>query len=652
MGTETSDAALVLALPKRHRTINFEFHRYTTSHGSLIERALCRIRQRHDDMALFVETLASDGAELSSILAALGGRLIESVKPRSLTSLLEAQRRAGTPHVVLVNIEYSLAPGDLLERMLSQHHVSGGGGYTTVSGLPGRVSPEIYTAQFLTQLSQLPVRHVTRDPKQLAQLAFSASQISRGHATATPTVVTVDASQLYGPSEKALPAAVAFDTPQDASLAIELLAAQPDSPDVSVLQAWRATKDNASRRERAEWPRRHARAGSARRLLIVSNASLYSGAHAALINLITRLDHTRFRPYVLVSRSGIFSNQVAALGISIFCPEREFNAPTFENLVLGTRVFDEMRPDIVHCDGLEGTTICSVARLNGIPIVQSARVMDLGMLANELTFADHVVAVSHQVRRQVIRLGILPDLVSVVYDGVEPQLVSGHRRAAARKALGIGPDTLVVGALARIERLKRLGVIVSAVAEAQRKGHDVLALIAGERINEEYACEIASIAPDSLRLLGFQNDRDAVLDACDCIAAVGQAEAAGMAVMEGMAKGLPVIAAADGGGSELVEHGVTGYVVDVERRNPLHDVVTALAVDPDLKVRMGTSGFQRCCDRFSAVGMASAMMDLYQHYCEAPAQQSRPSRRFAPASQLRETHVRRRSGVRVSLERT
>jgi glycosyltransferase involved in cell wall biosynthesis len=65
----------------------------------------------------------------------------------------------------------------------------------------------------------------------------------------------------------------------------------------------------------------------------------------------------------------------------------------------------------------------------------------------------------------------------------------------------------------------------------------------------------------------------------------------------------------------LVEHGVTGYVIDVEHAESLRDAVMALAADENLKLKMGASGFQRCCERFGAVETAATMMDLYQRYC-------------------------------------
>jgi glycosyltransferase involved in cell wall biosynthesis len=66
-----------------------------------------------------------------------------------------------------------------------------------------------------------------------------------------------------------------------------------------------------------------------------------------------------------------------------------------------------------------------------------------------------------------------------------------------------------------------------------------------------------------------------------------------MPVIEGIAHALPVIAAAGGGGSELVEHAVTGYFVDIEEGASLDAALMALVADGELRTRMGASGFQR-----------------------------------------------------------
>ena len=64
-----------------------------------------------------------------------------------------------------------------------------------------------------------------------------------------------------------------------------------------------------------------------------------------------------------------------------------------------------------------------------------------------------------------------------------------------------------------------------------------------------------------------------------------------------------------------MEHNVTGYVVDVEKPGSVRDAVMTLAIDEELRVKMGASGLQRCREYFSAPPAAASIMDLYELYC-------------------------------------
>ena len=72
-----------------------------------------------------------------------------------------------------------------------------------------------------------------------------------------------------------------------------------------------------------------------------------------------------------------------------------------------------------------------------------------------------------------------------------------------------------------------------------------------------------------------------------------------------MAAGLPVVGSRVGGIPELVEDGVTGFVVEPENPEPLAVALDALAGDPERRRQMGEAGRARAVERFSAEGIAA-----------------------------------------------
>jgi len=71
----------------------------------------------------------------------------------------------------------------------------------------------------------------------------------------------------------------------------------------------------------------------------------------------------------------------------------------------------------------------------------------------------------------------------------------------------------------------------------------------------------------------------------------------GLVAVEGMARSLPVVVTRSGGLQEIVEHGVTGFIVEKDAR-ALREAVVPLISDPVLRARMGEAGRERVLRMF------------------------------------------------------
>ena len=76
--------------------------------------------------------------------------------------------------------------------------------------------------------------------------------------------------------------------------------------------------------------------------------------------------------------------------------------------------------------------------------------------------------------------------------------------------------------------------------------------------------------------------------------------------------GLPVVATRVGGVPELVEEGVTGFVVPPENPGELAEALIRLLDNPALRLEMGRSAKMKVARQFSAVSMQEKTADLYQ----------------------------------------
>jgi glycosyltransferase involved in cell wall biosynthesis len=132
------------------------------------------------------------------------------------------------------------------------------------------------------------------------------------------------------------------------------------------------------------------------------------------------------------------------------------------------RLLAKIRPALVHANALVGPPLLFASSLLGIPFVRHAHLANFDDIAEEVIQADAVIAVSSFVGRALLHLGVNPDSLHVVLNGVDTDYFrpgSGDR-GAARAALGFGPAAVVVLVVARFAPSKRHDLVVRAVAMA------------------------------------------------------------------------------------------------------------------------------------------------------------------------------------------
>lgn len=268
----------------------------------------------------------------------------------------------------------------------------------------------------------------------------------------------------------------------------------------------------------------------------------------------------------------------------------------------------ERAPDVVHVNGLPHVRGVVAARELGLPVVWHLReILPAGprrrWFARRLAAATHVVAVSEAVARWVRAEGVdVP--TTVVHNGVAP--ADAVDRAAARRAVGLDADRILVGHFGQLVPHKASLEFVRAAARALAAGADAGFVVAGagpatyvRRVDDEIGAIAAAYGPDRVVRLPPRSDPAPLFAAVDVVCVATETpDPLPRSVLEAMAAGRAVIASRTGGAPEMVEDGITGVLVEPGNVAELGDAFARVVRDPGALASMGRAGRAAADARF------------------------------------------------------
>lgn len=205
-----------------------------------------------------------------------------------------------------------------------------------------------------------------------------------------------------------------------------------------------------------------------------------------------------------------------------------------------------------------------------------------------------------------------------IYSGmdIEPFLNADQNRLQLRKDLGIRPEDIVVGKIARLFHLKGHQYLLACAQRVVQADPRIRFLLVGDGIlRESLEKEIAS--------MGLQNhfiftglvpphEIPDLIGAMDMLMHVSLREGLARALPQAMLAGKPVISYDIDGAKEVVIEDQTGILLPPKSIQPLGDAILKLANDADLRTRLGLQGRLLCQERFGHQSMTKQIRRLYE----------------------------------------
>ena len=219
-----------------------------------------------------------------------------------------------------------------------------------------------------------------------------------------------------------------------------------------------------------------------------------------------------------------------------------------------------------------------------------------------------VICISQYCRSQAMVFAPVDcwERMHIVHCGVDPSLfdMTSHQ--------GPGQRLLYVG---RLAAMKGLPILMESLASLRSRYPDLVLTVVGggpERSAlEDQAARLG--VGKNVRFVGYRSQaevRDEMQEA-DVFVLPSFAEGVPVVLMEAMASGVPVVATGIAGVAELVEDGVSGYLVSPGDPIPLVEAVEKLIEDPALRSRFGAAGRARVEKEFDVRREAASLRSIF-----------------------------------------
>lgn len=237
------------------------------------------------------------------------------------------------------------------------------------------------------------------------------------------------------------------------------------------------------------------------------------------------------------------------------------------------------------------------------------------------SFTDKIVTNSYAVKNDVcVKSGISEEKFVVVHNGIDLKKFSYTTSGnGLKRELGLKNGEYIIGTVGRWAKQKGYQYLIEASRIARSVRRDIRFVIVGgdahpsESVKDElFKLNDNLNEGDRVIFTGSRTDIPALISIFDIFVFPSLWEGFGLAFVEAMAMGKPVIASEIGPVSEIVKHHQTGLLVPCGDAKAIANAVIELIENKEMAESMGRSGRKHVESFLSVEGMTKKYDELYQ----------------------------------------
>ncbi len=242
------------------------------------------------------------------------------------------------------------------------------------------------------------------------------------------------------------------------------------------------------------------------------------------------------------------------------------------------------------------------------PLLREAFAAVRGIYGATESALQHFLALYRPYLRPDIRLAVIPNCVDTTRFRPSDAL-----RAAARRQWGVPADALVIGAVARLSPQKRPEALVALLHDLHADFPALYLVLAGTGPLEEEVRGLAvTLGVERFVIFtGYQERVEEIMPALDLHLLLSRREGFGIATIEALACGVPAVASAVPGNTDVLSGCAGGVLVPLDDVGAVSRTVAGLLADPDRRARMGEEGRADAIRRFSTTKVQALVHEFY-----------------------------------------
>lgn len=229
-----------------------------------------------------------------------------------------------------------------------------------------------------------------------------------------------------------------------------------------------------------------------------------------------------------------------------------------------------------------------------------------------ISVSDAITAVSHFLRRETVEAFKIERPIEVIHNFVDADEFRPAADRRIRRRFARDDEHLIVH-VSNFRRVKNVPAVIDVFSEVRRSRRVKLLLVGDGPELETVERMVADRGlSDEVLFLGDQEFIAGILPAGDVFLLPSEHESFGLAALEAMSCGLPVVASNTGGLHEVIRDGETGFLLDPHDVRGMSDVIVRLLGDEGMRTEVGLKARQRALRDFGKDRIVGQYVSLYE----------------------------------------